>query len=578
MTDERVQRRLAAILSADVVGYSRLMRVDEEGTFERIRAHRKELFEPEVKRHRGRIFKLMGDGLLAEFGSVVDAVRCAIELQHSMLRSNSAYPDERRIDVRIGINLGDVIVEDEDRHGDSINLAARLQQLARPAGICVSEKVRMEVDGKVDIVFENGGEQLVKNIAEPVKVFHWRPPEAPPLVASNTAVSAGGGRAHVGPGAKPSLMLSSFEVLGGDKKAKSLAAGMNEAVASSLTNLTGISLITGSTDVNYHAVGSVQTLGTRYRVTMKLIDKQSNKQFWSEHFDGNLAKIFDDLDDLAFRICSTIRYEIYERETEKSRLRSPDEQTDEELMGQAGHILLNSRRTDYELSVTLIDRVVQRDPNNFMALAIRAWASMVEVVCGYREVSPTDAKLALEFARKACELNVRSDFAHLVYGLILLYLNRDLDAAARQARRSLELNANYALAIDLLGMTMIYAGDPDQGLSYCKRALEANPRFPANNWFMDNMAIGSFLREDYAAAIEWARRSDHMHGDMPRCVLLLIASYFNWGKLAEAHDQAERLMHIYPDFRVSDLRRWPFRQDKDWDRLVRALVDAQLPP
>ena len=149
---------------------------------------------------------------------------------------------------------------------------------------------------------------------------------------------------------------------------------------------------------------------------------------------------------------------------------------------------------------------------------------MVEVVCGYRNVLPTDAKLALEFARKASELNVRSDFAHLVYGLILLYLKIDLYAAARQARRSLELNANYALAIDLLGMTMIYAGDPDQGLTYCKRALEANPRFPANNWFMDNMAIGSFLREDYAASVEWARRSDHMHGDMPRCVLLLMAS------------------------------------------------------
>jgi adenylate cyclase len=578
MTNERVQRRLAAVLSADVVGYSRLMRADEEGTFERLRAHRKQLFEPEIERHRGRIFKLMGDGLLAEFGSVVDAVHCAIELQRSMLRSNTAYPDERRIDMRIGINLGEVIVEEEDRHGDSINLAARLQLLAHPAGICVSEKVRTEVDGKVDIIFENGGEQLVKNIAQPIKVFHWRPLEAPPLLTSNTVVPAGEGRPHVGSGAKPSLMLSSFEVLRGDKKAKSLAAGINEAVASSLANLTGISLIAGSSDVNYQAIGSVQTSGAQYRVTMKLIDKESNKQFWSERFDGSLAKIFDDLDNLAFRICSAIRYEVYERETEKSRLRSPDEQTDEQLMGQAGHILLNSRRTDYELSVRLIDRVVQRDPNNFMALAIRAWASMVEVVCGHRDVSKADAKLALEFARKASELNVRSDFAHLVYGLILLYLKRDLDAAARQARRSLELNANYALAIDLLGMTMIYAGDPDKGLTYSNRALEANPRFPANNWFMDNMAIGSFLCQDYSTAVEWARRSDHMHGDMPRCMLLLIASYFNWGKPAEAQEQPQRLRQIYPDFRVSDLRRWPFRQDKDWDRLVRALLDAQLPP
>ena len=186
MSSEHVQRRLAAILAADVVGYSRLMGADELGTFERIRAHRNELFEPEIARHHGRIFKLMGDGLLAEFASVMDAVSCAVVLQRSMLERNSGISHDRRIDVQIGINLGDVIVEDGDRHGDTINLAARLQQLARPNGLCVSDKVRIEVEGKVDIRFENGGEQRLKNIARPTKVFHWRPEGAPPLVQTNT--------------------------------------------------------------------------------------------------------------------------------------------------------------------------------------------------------------------------------------------------------------------------------------------------------------------------------------------------------------------------------------------------------
>src|SRR6516165_10667719 len=165
MAEPRIERRLAAILAADVVGYSRLMGADELGTFERIRAHRKELFEPEIARHYGSIFKLMGDGLLAEFASVVDAVSCAVALQRSMLKRNSGLSHEQRIDVRIGINLGDVIVEDGDRHGDTINLAARLEQMARPNGICVSDKVRIEVEGKVDIQFEYGGEQRLKNIA-----------------------------------------------------------------------------------------------------------------------------------------------------------------------------------------------------------------------------------------------------------------------------------------------------------------------------------------------------------------------------------------------------------------------------
>ena len=366
-------------------------------------------------------------------------------------------------------------------------------------------------------------------------------------------------------------------MLAGDPQADSVAAGVNEAVASSLANLTGISLVTAPGEASYHVLGSVQTSGPRFRITMKLLDQRSKKQFWSERFDGDIATTFDALDNLAFRICSALRYEIYERETERSRLRSLEEQTNEELMGQAGHILLNSRRSDYERSVMLIDLVVKRDPNNFMALAIRAWGAMVEVVCGYREVSPADSKIALEFARKAIELNGRSDFAHMVYGLILLYLRRDLDAALRQARRSLELNPNYALAIDLQGMAMMYSGDAEAGLRESKRALDANPRFPANNWFMDNLSIGNFLRQDYATAIEWARRSDHIHGEIPRCLLLLVSCCTHAGAVAEAKREVDRLMQACPDFRIRDLRRWPFLKEQDWTRLTGGLAQAGLP-
>ena len=576
MAEPRIERRLAAILAADVVGYSRLMGADELGTFERIRAHRKELFEPEIARYRGRIFKLMGDGLLAEFGSVVDAVNCAVALQRSMLLRNDGISNEQRIDVRIGINLGDVILEDGDRHGDTINLTARLQQMARANGICVSHKVRTEVQGKVDIDFENGGEQRLKNIAQPTTIFHWQPEGVAPPVTADVRSEGIREGAIASDGAKPSLALSPLDVLAGDPRAVSVAAVVNEAVASSLANLTGISLVTAPGEASYHVLGSVQTSGPRFRITMRLLDQRSKKQFWSERFDGDIATTFDALDNLAFRICSALRYEIYERETERSRLRSLEEQTNEELMGQAGHILLNSRRSDYERSVMLIDLVVKRDPNNFMALAIRAWGAMVEVVCGYREVSPADSKIALEFAREAIELNGRSDFAHLVYGLILLYLRRDLDAALRQARRSLELNPNYALAIDLQGMAMMYSGDADAGLRESKRALDANPRFPANNWFMDNLSIGNFLREDYATAIEWSRRSDHIHGEIPRCLLLLITCCTRVGAVAEANREVDRLMQACPDFRIRDLRRWPFLNEQDWTRLTGGLVQAGL--
>lgn len=215
-------------------------------------------------------------------------------------------------------------------------------------------------------------------------------------------------------------------------------------------------------------------------------------------------------------------------------------------MGQAGHILLNSRRAGYERSVTLIELVVKRDPNNFMALAIRAWGAMLEVVCGYREVLPADSK-------------------------------RDLDAVVRQAKRCLELNPNYALAIDLHGMAMMYAGDVEAGLHKCGRALEANPRFPANNWFMESMAVGNFLREDYRAAIEWARRSDQIHGEIPRCLLLLTTCCSHAGAVAEAAREADRLMQACPDFRIGDLRRWPFARERDWARFIDGRAQARLP-
>jgi adenylate cyclase len=192
-----------------------------------------------------------------------------------------------------------VIVEDGDRHGDTINLAARLEQLSRPNGICVSDKVKIEVEGKVDIRFENGGEQRLKNIAQATKVFHWRPDGAPPLVPTNAGAEGIRDAAPANAGAKPSLALSPFEVLGGDAQAIPLATGVNEAVTSSLANLTGISLVTASSEANYHAIGSVQTSGSRFRVTVKLLDQRSRKQFWSERFDGDIATTFDALDDLA---------------------------------------------------------------------------------------------------------------------------------------------------------------------------------------------------------------------------------------------------------------------------------------
>ncbi len=569
---QKVSRRLTAILAADVVGYSRLVGQDEEGTIARLKALREETIDPTIAKHDGRIVKTMGDGLLIEYPSVVDAVRNAVELQGELAEHNADVPEDERLIFRVGVNLGDVIVEGDDILGDGVNIAARLEGLAAGGGVCISDKVRAEVEGKVEAAFADGGEHKVKNIASPIRVFHWHPDgDAMPKPAPAKAAKAEQEEK------KPTLALTSFEALGDSDQTKILTGSLDDEVAASLANLTGLSVVTAAEDADYLVKGSVRTAEPRFRATVQLVDQGSKKQFWSERFDGDMSDIFETLDDLAVRITTALRYEIYERETEKSKARPVEEQSNQELMGQAGHILFQSKLADWDRSKYLIDLVIEREPDNFMALAIRAVYTFREVICGYREIAPEDGADGLRLVRRAIELNELSDFAHTILASILMHWERDLGAAMREAERSLELNPNYILGMDMLGTAKIFSGEPEAGLALCTKAVEADPRFPANNWFMENIALGQFSVEDYGAAIDWAHRADQRQRDVPRCLLTLITSSWHAGKADEARKGAARLVAAFPDFRMADLRRWPFQDQATWARFTHGLVAAGLP-
>ena len=317
--EKSMQRKLSAILAADVVGYSRLMEANELELFERLRSHRKELFEPEIAKHQGRIFKLMGDGLLAEFGSVVDSVECAVALQRGMTARNAGLAYDRRIDVRIGINLGDVIIEGEDRHGEGVNVATRLEGLAEPGGICISDAVYVAVSGKLDLAMEQGGEHHVKNIARPVRIWRLRPSGELPTARSDARLPLP---------EKPSIVVLPFDNMSGDVEQSYFSDGITEDIITDLSRINGLFVIARNSAFTYkgRAVkvqdvgrdlgvrfvleGSVRRAGNRVRITAQLIDSQTGGHLWAERYDRELTDIFVVQDEVTQQIVATLQLKL----------------------------------------------------------------------------------------------------------------------------------------------------------------------------------------------------------------------------------------------------------------------------
>ena len=426
--------------------------------------------------------------------------------------------------------------------------------------------MRGAVREKVGILFEDQGEQKVKNIDDPVRAFRLRArDEAPALPPAAPA------------GTKPSVLLMPLEPGGTGDEERTLAATATDEIVASLARLTGLELVTSAEAAHYVAKGRIRNAAGRVRVTLHLHDRRAAKQFWSDHFDTALGDVFAALDELALRISNALRYEICARENEIAASRTLGALTDEERMSQAGHILLSSRRSDWERSRQIIEPVIAKSPGNFMALGIRAVNAMMEPVCGWREPTTQDTAEGLRLAQRALELNERSDFAHFVLGMIHLLCERDTATAQRQAKRALELNPNYTLGMDLLGAATTFSGDAAAGLPHCERAAKANPRFPANGWFMQHVALGRFVLREHEAALEWAQLADERERDVPRFLLILVSAAWHAGRHELARLQARRLLGLCPDLNLHELRRWPFDDAGEWRRFLAGLDASGVP-
>jgi adenylate cyclase len=405
-------RRLAAILAADVAGYSRLIGADEGGTLERLRALRRELLDPKIAEYRGRLVKTTGDGLLVEFSSVVDALRCAVDVQREMPGRNPGVPPDNRIELRIGINMGDIVVEDGDIFGDGVNVAARLEALAEPGGICVSARVQEDAAGKLDLAFEDIGEQQLKNIARPVRAYRV-------VTAAHPAMPQPGSVPALPD--KPSIAVLPFANMSGDPEQEYFADGMVEEIITALSRIRWLFVIARNSSftykgqavdvkqvgrelgVRYVLEGSVRKAGQRVRITGQLIDALSGAHLWADRFDGSLEDVFELQDKVASSVAGVIEPALQAAETARSASRPTDDLTAYDLYLRAYEMVLSSVRQTPE-ALRLLEQAIVRDPRYGPALAWAAYCCFRLLRDGQSEDREADRLKGADFARRALEV------------------------------------------------------------------------------------------------------------------------------------------------------------------------------
>jgi adenylate cyclase len=552
LATERVERRLAAILAADVAGYSRLMGADEEGTHERLRAHLRELVNPKIKEQRGRVVKNTGDGFLAEFSSVVDAVRCAAEIQHGMVDREPEGPKERRIKFRIGINLGEIIAEGEDIFGDGVNVAARLEALAEPGGICVSRAVRDQVRDRLDCTFEDLGEQQVKNIARPVRVYRVRD-----IGAASTPL-APTPRALPLPD-KPSIAVLPFANMSGDAEQEYFADGMVEEIITALSKLRWLFVIARNSSftykgraidvkqvgrelgVRYVLEGSVRKAGNRIRVTAQLVEAESSNHVWAERYDRELADIFAVQDEITEQVVATIEPELYAAEHFRSHRKLPESLDAWECVIRTLSYIGQGTRAGMNEAEALCRRAAAIAPGYAQARALLAW-TLVRRATWSGFINSVLPEASVE-ARTALRLDEQDPWAHLAHGWVLHRMRRHGEAS-RALHRALELNPNFALAHALLGAPLAVEGEAAAALNSAGHALRLSPSDRLVSVFAFRaIALAHFAAAHYSQSMACARRSIERYPEYHATYFVLIAAAALEGDMETAREALTSFLH-----------------------------------
>jgi len=543
-------RRLAAILAADVAGYSRLMGADEEGTLERLKALRRELLDPRIAEHRGRIVKTTGDGMLVEFGSVVDAVRCAVAVQQAMAERNAVDPPDRRIEFRVGINLGDVIFDGEDLFGDGVNIAARLEGLAEPGGICISEDAFRQVRGEIEAEFADIGEQRLKNIARPLRVYRVRLGEVP---ATDTP-------AALALPDKPSIAVLPFANMSGDPEQEYFADGMVEEIITALSRIRWLFVIARNSSftykgravdvkqvgrelgVRYVLEGSVRKAGNRVRITAQLIDALGGTHLWADRFDGSLEDILDLQDKVAVSVAGVIEPTLRAAEIRRSSERPTPDLTAYDLYLRALPDWASYEKHRVERALDLLGKAIERDPGYGPALALAAHCHSWLAAAGDAKGNPGKA---LEFARRALRAAPEDPEVLAAGAYVLGIHSEDIDVAISLVDRALLINPSFARGWLGSGLLRAFAGDPDLALQHFNtfQRLDPSERFPAA---LTAIATALFFKRRFDEAAAKLLQSLERVPDFAITYRLLASCYAHLGEIDEAQEIVRRLRAITP--------------------------------
>ncbi|MGY3288035.1 adenylate/guanylate cyclase domain-containing protein [Bradyrhizobium sp. LM2.9] len=584
MSREHLLRRLTAIFAADVAGYSRLTGMDEEGTHVRLREHLRVLIDPTIAAYRGHIVKNTGDGLLAEFNSVVDAMRCAVDVQRGMAERNSDVPANNRIEFRIGINVGDVIQDNGDIFGDGVNVAARLEAIAEPGGICVSDDAHRQLRDKLDVVFDDAGEQNLKNIGRPVRVFRVRD-----LAAANQ-------RPTLALPDKPSIAVLSFQNLSADPEQEYFADGVVEDITMALSALRWLFVIARNSSftykgrhvdvkqvgrelgVRYVLEGSVRKAGNRIRIAGQLIDAENGAHLWTDRFEGALEDMFDLQDHVTASVISAIAPKLQVEEIRRANRKPTENLTayDYYLRG-----LVKLRRTTMEANreaLALFCRAIELDRGLACAYGMAAWCYVQRKARGWMIEPEQESAEATRLARKAVHLGGDDPVALSRGGYALAFVAQEFDDAAALMDRGLAVSPNLAEAWTLSAWLRVWRGESDLALEHVARAMRLSPLDPSMYGMQGAMAYAHFLASRCDVASLCAEQAMRDNPKFLLTICISAASKALAGQLEPAQKAIARALELNPDLRASTLRDLaPFRRAEDFAMFAKGLRKAGLP-
>jgi adenylate cyclase len=565
-----MERRLAAVMAADIAGYSRLMGLDEERTLAQLKAFRKTLIDPAIVSHHGRIVKTTGDGMLVEFGSAVDAARCSVIIQEEIAVRNSSVPPELRIEFRIGIHVGDIIIDDNDIFGDGVNIAARLEGIAEPGGVCVSDDAHRQIRGKVDHSFDDIGEQNLKNIAEPMRAWRVRlSGEAGP--AARPAASPSQRPQTLALPDKPSIVVLPFDNMSAEAGQEYLADGIVEAITAALSRIRSFFVIARNSaftykgratnvrdigrelGVAYLLEGSVQKAGNRLRIIVQLIETEGGAHVWSSRFDGAIDEFFDLEDRITEQVAGALQPSIRVAEIERSRRKRPQDLGCYDYTMRAMPYVWALEKDGISQALDLLEKALQIDPGYPLALSLAGWCHAQRGVYNWTDDIAGEQATARALAERAANLSSDDPFILAVLGTVHTFV-RNHGTARVLLERALSLDPNGAWAWSRLGWIENYADEPRKAIENFERALRLSPIDPMN--FNNYAGIGSAheAAQEYDKAAGFYRRALQEQPNASWIYRNLASSLAGAGRIEEAKQAFAEMMRHYPDLTVSKFK------------------------